>query len=71
MKPLENRAWFVVLTLILATVIMFGLWESAGLVVSPHVGAIFLFSILGLWNALHKMLALLFIKLSPSLGRVG
>jgi hypothetical protein len=70
MKPLEGRGWFVSFSLGVSALLMFGLWTSAGLSLSLPVGAIFMFATLGLWQAVNKMLAMLLIKLNPSLGAV-
>jgi hypothetical protein len=68
MKPLEHRAWFVLLSLVLSGLLMFGLWSASGLPLGLSSGAVFLFAALGLWQAVNKLLALAMIRLIPSLG---
>jgi hypothetical protein len=68
MKPLENRTWFVLLSILVSGLLMLSLWVSAGLQISLSTGAIFLFATLGLWQGVSKLLALLLIKASPALG---
>ncbi len=68
MKPLERRKWFEFSGITLSAVLMLGLWKSVELPLNLSSGAIFLFATLGLWQGLHKISALLLIKLIPSLG---
>ena len=70
MKALENRSWFVLLSLALSAILILGLWKSSALPLSLSAGSIFLFATLGMWQAVNKLLALLLIKLLPSLGAV-
>jgi hypothetical protein len=71
MKPLEKRLWFVLLTLLLSALAMSSVWLTSGLPVLPTGLAVFLFATLGLWEAVHRFLALAAIKVWPSLARVG
>ncbi|MGI9026034.1 MAG: hypothetical protein ACR2GP_10715 [Burkholderiaceae bacterium] len=50
---------------------MFGLWSAASLSLTLRNGHIYLFSSLGLFLGVNRLLALLFIRIRPSLGAVG
>lgn len=71
MKPLEKRSWFVVLTLLVSALAMSTVWLTSDLPVRPTGVAVFLFATLGLWEAVHRLLAIAAIKVLPSLGSVS
>ena len=70
MKNLESRTWYVLTSLGLSAVLMLGIWKASELPLSLASGAAFLFATLGLWQAIHKLLALALIKIRPSLGAI-
>ena len=70
MKALETRGWYVLLSLALSALLALGLWQASALPLSLSTGPIFLFSTLGVWQGVNRLLALLLIKFMPSLGIV-
>ena len=70
MQALENRRWFILLSLAFSALLMLGLWNGAALPWSLSAGGVFMFATLGLWRGVQNLLALLLIKVKPSLGAV-
>lgn len=71
MKPLENRPWFLVLSLVLATTLMGVWWYSISLPFPLAALGPFTFATIGLWLGIGRGLALVFIRYRPELGTVG
>jgi hypothetical protein len=71
MRPLENRSWYILLSFALSALLMLGLWRVSALPLSLSAGTVFIFATLGLWQGVARLLALLLIKLKPSLGAVN
>jgi Co/Zn/Cd efflux system component len=71
MKPLEDRRWFVLTTLFLSFVIMFGLWRLADLSIMASTVHLYVFSALGIFLAVNRLVALLLIKARPALGEIA
>jgi Co/Zn/Cd efflux system component len=69
-KPLENRSWYVLVSLAVSALLTFGLWKAAALPISLSAGTIFMLATLGLWQGVTKLLAVLLIKAKPSLGAI-
>lgn len=71
MKPLEDRRWFMLVTLFLTSVTMYAMWRGADLHIDTRSAYIFMFSVLGLWFGINKWLAIALIRIKPALGVVG
>ena len=70
MKPLERRFWYLLLSFGVSALIVLGLWKLAALPLNLSVGTIFVFATIGVSQAVNRLLALLLIKIKPSLGAV-
>ncbi len=71
MKPLENRRWYLFLTLALSLALMFGVWTVVSLPVNLRTSTVYLFSTLGIWSAVNRFFALALIKIRPEMGQVA
>jgi hypothetical protein len=70
MKPLERRKWFELMSMAIATGLMFLLWRSVLLPLNMQTFVVFVFATLGVNQGVNTFLALLLIKIKPSLGKV-
>lgn len=68
MRALENRNWYGLLSVYLSALIVLSLWHLAELRIRLSVISIFLFATGGVWMGLHRLLALVLIRVKPSLG---
>lgn len=71
MKSLDNRHWFLVLTLAIAMSLMAVWWHTISLPVTLAALGPFIFGTIGLWLGIGRGLAVLLIRYWPNLGAVG
>ena len=71
MKALEDRRWFLFLSLTIASILMVGYWYAGSLPITLAAACPFMFATLGLWMGIDRGLALVLIRYKPALGEVG